>query len=51
MVDTTPNAFHYQVAKEALEVGKNFYCEKPLSIFAAESKELAELTAKKGVIN
>ena len=47
----TPNAFHYQVAKAALENGKNVYCEKPLSISAAESKELAALAAQKGVIN
>lgn len=47
----TPNAFHYQVAKAALENGKNVYCEKPLSISAEESKDLAELVAKKGVIN
>ncbi|MBQ6297220.1 MAG: Gfo/Idh/MocA family oxidoreductase [Selenomonadaceae bacterium] len=47
----TPNAFHYQVAKAALEAGKNVYCEKPLPISAEESKELAELAAKKGVIN
>ena len=47
----TPNAFHYEVAKAALENGKNVYCEKPLSISAAESKELAELAAQKGVIN
>ena len=39
----TPNAFHYVVAKAALENGKNVYCEKPLSISAEESKELAEL--------
>lgn len=47
----TPNAFHYAVANAALENGKNVYCEKPLSISADESKELAELAAKKGVIN
>lgn len=47
----TPNAFHYVVAKAALENGKNVYCEKPLSISAEESKELAELAAEKGVVN
>ena len=47
----TPNAFHYVVAKAALENGKNVYCEKPLSISAEESKELAELAKKKGVVN
>lgn len=47
----TPNAFHYEVAKAALENGKNVYCEKPLSISAEESKELAEIAAKKNVIN
>lgn len=47
----TPNAFHYEVAKAALENGKNVYCEKPLSISAEQSKELAELAAEKNVIN
>ncbi|MGN0950517.1 MAG: Gfo/Idh/MocA family protein [Mitsuokella sp.] len=47
----TPNAFHYEVAKAALENGKNVYCEKPLSISPAESEELAKLAAEKGVIN
>ena len=47
----TPNAFHYQVAKAALENGKNVYCEKPLSISAEESRELAEIAAEKGVVN
>ncbi|WP_296828683.1 Gfo/Idh/MocA family protein [uncultured Megasphaera sp.] len=47
----TPNAFHYEVAKAALENGKNVYCEKPLSISPAESEELSKLAAEKGVIN
>ncbi|HBN57571.1 MAG TPA: gfo/Idh/MocA family oxidoreductase [Lachnospiraceae bacterium] len=47
----TPNAFHYVVAKAALENGKNVYCEKPLSISANESRELAEPAEKKGVVN
>ncbi|MFV0364178.1 MAG: Gfo/Idh/MocA family protein [Suipraeoptans sp.] len=47
----TPNAFHYEAAKAALENGKNVYCEKPLSISSEQSKELAEIAAEKGVIN
>lgn len=47
----TPNAFHYEVAKAALENGKHVYCEKPLSISAKESEELARLAKEKGVIN
>jgi predicted dehydrogenase len=47
----TPNAFHYEAAKAALENGKNVYCEKPLSISAAQSKELAALAKSKGVVN
>lgn len=47
----TPNAFHYEVAKAALEAGKHVYCEKPLSISGEESKELAALAKEKGVIN
>ncbi|MCM3654398.1 Gfo/Idh/MocA family protein [Metabacillus litoralis] len=47
----TPNAFHYEVAKAALENGKHVYCEKPLTLSAEQSKELAELAKQKGVVN
>lgn len=47
----TPNSFHYEVAKAALENGKHVYCEKPLSISEEQSKELAQLAKEKGVIN
>lgn len=47
----TPNSFHYEAAKAALENGKHVYCEKPLSISAEQSKELAEIASKKNVIN
>ncbi|MGG0453970.1 Gfo/Idh/MocA family oxidoreductase [Priestia megaterium] len=47
----TPNAFHYEVAKAALENGKHVYCEKPLTLSKEQSKELAELAKQKGVVN
>lgn len=47
----TPNAFHYVVAKAALENGKHVYCEKPLTLTAEQSVELAELAKQKGVVN
>jgi len=47
----TPNAFHYEVAKAALLNGKNVYCEKPLSLTAEQSQELAKIAKEKGVLN
>ncbi|WP_442961135.1 Gfo/Idh/MocA family protein [Pseudogracilibacillus sp. SO30301A] len=48
---TTPNAFHYEIAKEALLNNKHVYCEKPLSLSAGQSKELANLAKEKGLVN
>lgn len=48
---TTPNAFHYEIAKAALLNGKHIYCEKPLSLSAEQSKELVEIAKTMGVIN
>lgn len=47
----TPNNLHYIQAKKALEAGKHVFCEKPLSLTAKESKELADLADKKGLVN
>lgn len=47
----TPNVFHYEIAKAALLNGKNVYCEKPLSLSAEESIELAKIAKEKGVLN
>ncbi|MEK5231340.1 Gfo/Idh/MocA family oxidoreductase [Lysinibacillus sp. FSL K6-0232] len=47
----TPNAFHYEIAKAALTHGKNVYCEKPLTLSAEQSVELAQLAKDKGVVN
>ncbi|WP_233269353.1 Gfo/Idh/MocA family protein [Alteribacillus sp. YIM 98480] len=47
----TPNAFHYEIAKAAVENGKHVYCEKPLTLTAEQSVELAELAKQKGFVN
>ncbi|MCE4048905.1 Gfo/Idh/MocA family protein [Bacillus sp. Au-Bac7] len=47
----TPNAFHYEIAKAALENGKHVYCEKPLTLSSEQSLELAEIAKAKGVVN
>lgn len=47
----TPNCMHYGMVKAALENGKHVFCEKPLSLSAEQSRELAALAAEKGVTN
>lgn len=47
----TPNCMHYEMAKAALEHGKHVFCEKPLSLSAQQSSELAQLAKEKGVVN
>lgn len=52
MVDVaTPNAFHYEAVRAALQHGKHVYCEKPLTVSEAQSRELAALARQKGVVN
>ncbi len=46
----TPNNLHFIQAKKALEAGKHVFCEKPLALSSKESKELAELAEKKGLV-
>lgn len=47
----TPNHLHYPHAKAALLAGKHVVCEKPLAMNSAESAELVDLAAEKGLVN
>ena len=46
IVVSTPNNYHYQMAKEALLAGKHVVVEKPATTTAAEAIELIELSEK-----
>jgi predicted dehydrogenase len=47
----TPNAQHYEMAKDALQAGKHVLCEKPLSTSVQQAEELVSLAAQKGLRN
>ena len=47
----TPNAQHYEMAKDALQAGKHVLCEKPLSTTVKEAEELVALAAQKKLRN
>lgn len=46
----TPPHTHFDIAKEALEAGKNVFVEKPLVLSIAEGKALETLAKEKGLI-
>lgn len=45
----TPNSYHFETAKAALRAGKHVLCEKPLTVTAAEGRELSELARASGL--
>jgi predicted dehydrogenase len=47
----TPNVLHHAMAKAAIMAGKAVVCEKPLTMTAAEARDLAILAEKSGVAN
>jgi predicted dehydrogenase len=46
----TPNNLHFPQAKKALEAGKHVLCEKPLALTSDESRQLAALAKKTGLM-
>jgi len=47
---TVPNILHYDLAKKALNAGKNVMCEKPLAMTSKESAELVEIAERTGLV-
>jgi predicted dehydrogenase len=43
----TPNALHHPMVKAALHAGKHVLCEKPLTMTAAEARDLHDLAEQK----
>ncbi|MGW9270299.1 Gfo/Idh/MocA family oxidoreductase [Microbacterium sp. NPDC055599] len=50
VIIATPNASHAALVRSALERGVHVFCEKPLTLSAAESLALAALAAERGLI-
>lgn len=46
----TPNYAHYTVTMDSLRAGKHVFCEKPITVNYALSKEMAEEAARQGKI-
>jgi scyllo-inositol 2-dehydrogenase (NADP+) len=49
VVIATPTTSHFEMARTALEHGKHVFCEKPLTLSAADSAALAKLAAERGL--
>lgn len=47
---TTPNEFHFPMAKQCLEAGKHVVVDKPVTIFSHEAEELEKIASEKNRI-
>jgi len=47
----TPNAFHFPIAKDALEAGKHVICEKPLATSVEQAQQLVKKAKETGLRN
>jgi scyllo-inositol 2-dehydrogenase (NADP+) len=50
VIISTPNSYHYSMAKQAMENGKNVVVEKPVAATVTEAKELCAIAKKNQVI-
>lgn len=46
----TPDAYHYEYAKSAINAGKHVLIEKPICLNISEASELSQLASSKGVV-
>lgn len=46
----TPNALHYEQAREVILAGKHVYVEKPMTITVEQAEDLVNLAEKHGVV-
>lgn len=51
VVITTPPTIHRDIAVAAAKAGKHVFCEKPISLNAAEAQEMYEAAEKAGVVH
>ncbi|WP_026966797.1 Gfo/Idh/MocA family oxidoreductase [Algoriphagus terrigena] len=47
---TTPNEFHFAMAKQCLLAGKHVVVDKPVTIYSWEAEELEELSRERGLV-
>jgi len=47
----TPNALHHPISRDFMLAGKHVLCEKPLTVSAAEARDLVDVAKATGVAN
>ncbi|MFC1585592.1 Gfo/Idh/MocA family protein [Fibrobacterota bacterium] len=50
VVITTPNNWHYPIARDFLKAGFHVLCEKPMTVNVKEAKDLQKLVKKTGLV-